>query len=499
MEITRKKKLIYNTSSSIINQLIIISCGFILPRFFLSTYGSEVNGLISSITQFLSVISLMELGVGAVVQASLYKPLAMNDIDEINKIVKSAEDFFRKIAYILIVYGTILAICYPFIIQNSFSWFFDASLVIIIGLNSFSQYYFGITNRLLLCADQRAYVPLLTQSIGMLVSTVFSVILMKLNFQVQFIKIVSVFALMIGPFLQWIYVKTHYRIDKNITFFEEPIKQKWNGVIQHLATYVQNNTDIIMLSLFSTLSNVSIYSIYNLVVNGLKLLIEAFNAGVQALFGNMLANGEKVQLREKFLHYEWVMHSIITLIFICTGFLITPFVQVYTNGINDANYYMPNFGFLLTAAVAISCLRYPYYILTVAAGHFKETQLSALVEMIINIIISFLLVRRFGLIGVAIGTLVSVAYRTMYLAYYIKNIISYNIRCFIKQIFVDCVVVLVVVIVYLKLQIKLNTIDYLSWSMMAIKIFLIAFSAEIVANSIFFRSYLIKLVKRFFK
>lgn len=71
----RKKKLIYNTVSSLIYQIVTIVCGFILPRVILNYYGSEVNGLVNSITQFLQIIAFLDLGIGAVVKTSLYKPL----------------------------------------------------------------------------------------------------------------------------------------------------------------------------------------------------------------------------------------------------------------------------------------------------------------------------------------------------------------------------------------------------------------------------------------
>ena len=66
----RKKLLAKNTVASILSQLTALVCGFILPRFFLEHFGSEVNGLVNSITQFLGVISFLELGIGAVVQSS---------------------------------------------------------------------------------------------------------------------------------------------------------------------------------------------------------------------------------------------------------------------------------------------------------------------------------------------------------------------------------------------------------------------------------------------
>ena len=76
---TREKKLLFNTSFSLVHQVVTIICGFILPRFFLECYGSEANGLVASIGEFLSFIGLAELGVGAVVTSALYKPLANND------------------------------------------------------------------------------------------------------------------------------------------------------------------------------------------------------------------------------------------------------------------------------------------------------------------------------------------------------------------------------------------------------------------------------------
>ena len=90
----RKKLLVKNTASSLLSQLTALICGFILPRFFLLHFGSEVNGLVNSITQFLGVISFLELGVGAVVQSSLYKPLADKDNQKISCVVVSANRFF---------------------------------------------------------------------------------------------------------------------------------------------------------------------------------------------------------------------------------------------------------------------------------------------------------------------------------------------------------------------------------------------------------------------
>ena len=99
-----KKRTLLNIFSSIILQIVAMGCGLIIPKLILSTFGSEVNGLISSLNQFLSYISLVEGGLGSVILAALYFPLAKNDNKKLSAVVNAANHFFRVIAYIFIVY-----------------------------------------------------------------------------------------------------------------------------------------------------------------------------------------------------------------------------------------------------------------------------------------------------------------------------------------------------------------------------------------------------------
>lgn len=167
----RKKKLAKNTISSLIFQVTTIVCGFILPRLILLYYGSETNGLVNSITQFLSIISFLELGVGAVVQSSLYKPLSKNDSVEVSKIVKSANKFFRTLAKIMLVYVGGLILFFPFISNQSYNFAYTATLILAMSISSFAQYYFGIVNRLLLLANQKGYIQYNVQTVTLIANT----------------------------------------------------------------------------------------------------------------------------------------------------------------------------------------------------------------------------------------------------------------------------------------------------------------------------------------
>jgi O-antigen/teichoic acid export membrane protein len=482
---TRKQKLIINTSSSLLNQFITVICGIILPRVYISAFGTEINGLVTSITQFISIVSFLQLGVGAVVQSSLYGPLARKDKDEVSAIVVSANKFFRRIAIALIFYAIVLLFVYPHIINTNHSFIYTSSLIIIITLSSFAQYYFGLTYQLLLNSDQLAFVTLFTNAGTTILNTIIILILIQFDTSIQLVKLVSATVFLIRPIVyQWV-VRRRYSLNLHVKFSTEPIKQKWNGIAQHIASVVLTSTDIIVLTLFSTLSAVSVYSVYYYVVRGIKDIVIATTAGIKALFGNMLHNNEMTKLNQVFEKYEWMVHTFTVLIFTITGILIIPFIKIYTAGITDYNYIYPTFGILLTMAQAMYCLRLPYNQIVLAAGHFKQTQNSALIEALLNISISVGLVISHGLVGVAIGSLVAMTYRTIYLAWYLsQNILNRRFRYFIFHAGVD--LVSAIVMIYMCQWIELERNTFFAWVFMGVKVSLLCLAGSLITNLVFY-------------
>ena len=146
----RKKKAIINVCFSLVLQLVTIISGFIVPRLFIGRFGSDVNGLINSITSFIGYITLLQTGVGSAVKAALYKPLAKKNKEELSIIVKTADSFFKKIAFATIIYICILMIVFPFTVAKEYDWLYSISLVAIIGITTAAQYFFGITYQITL-------------------------------------------------------------------------------------------------------------------------------------------------------------------------------------------------------------------------------------------------------------------------------------------------------------------------------------------------------------
>ena len=468
----RSKYFVLNTLASLANQVIVVICGFILPQLILNYYGSSVNGLIQSITQFIGLVGIFDAGMGVVIEACLYKPLAEGDSRKIGQVMTSGQRFYYRFVAILGVYIVSLIFIMPKLVPE-FDATYTITLMLAISLSSFGQYCLGVTNSILLSADQKKYINLVASTIVTILNTVIGALLIKNNFSIQIVKLVASLVYIARPIFLAVYVKKHYIVNWHASYSGEPIKQKWYGFAQHLAFLVVGNTDVTVLTIMSSIENVSIYSTYFLVINGIKTMISAVTSGFDSLLGNMLAKNEKYNISLTFNCFEVFVHVIVTFLFGITGLLIVPFILIYTKNVNDANYNQPFFASMICLAYAVYCLRIPYITVVKVAGHFKQTQLSSIVEAAINILVSVICVSKFGLVGVAFGTMVAMAYRTIYLVFYVRNIIYRSPKYFLKYICIDIILLSLMIVTTHHLTIV--SYSYISWLVLALKVSAISF------------------------
>ena len=429
-----KNKSIINVVSSIALQLVTIISGFIIPKVIINTFGSDANGLVSSITQFLNYINLIEGGISSVIMAAMYKPLYNKDDQKINSIVVTTKNFFRKISYIFIGYSVILSIVYPFLVSSNFSFEYISSMVWILSISLFIRYFFSLTWKLLLQADQKVYISSTVQIVVVVLNTILTVVSVSIYKDLHFLKIISSLAFLVQPLLFNYYIKKYYHLDLSIPSDKNVIKHRWDGFGINLAAFFNLNTDVTVLTLFSTLANVSIYSVYSLVSNGIKSIITAISAGLIPTLGHTYAEGDEKKLNSFFNAYEFIIFIATYTVFTIAILTVVPFVEIYTKGVNDAEYTQPVFSVLLLISIGIFCLREPYVNMAYSAGKFKESCKFAYIETIINVVLSVFFVYRFGLNGVAFGTLVSMTFRTLMQVFFLKyNILYRSPLVFVKN------------------------------------------------------------------
>lgn len=403
-EKSRTQNAVLNISFSLGSQLVTALIGLVLPQLMITTYGSEVNGLIASITQFLSFISLLEAGAGGVIRSALYSPLARHDMDSVSGIYKATSAFFRHIGLIFVVYVVALCFIYPAISKTEFELWYVVLMILILSIGTGLQYFLGLTNYSILIADQKAHIAHALNIITLVVNFALTYALILLNTEIHIVKLVSCAVFATKPFFYAFYMKRTYKIDKGVEPNKKAIAQRWNGLIHHLAYFVHTNTDVILLTAFLGTGFVSVYTVYWAVIIGIRGVLMSFSDGIAPGIGNLMAKENKEYVVKFFERFEFLQTMMVTILFSTTASMIIPFMQVYTRNITDYNYILPLFGYLLVLAEGLYCIRCIYSNFSLAAGKYKETQMGAIVEAGLNLVISSVLIHYMGLVGIVIGT-----------------------------------------------------------------------------------------------
>lgn len=465
--LSRGQKAIISTITSFGLEVVNVIAALIIPRMILGFYGSEVNGLMSSITQFLGYATLLQMGVGGVIRAELYKPLAEKDHVKISKVMKATAQFFTKIAVVCCLYIIILSLIYPSVVKQSFDFFYTFFLILIIGASTAAQYFWGFPYRALVMADQKVFIYDFLQIISVLLNIIITVILILAGCSIHIVKLGSSIVFCIQPIVLKKYCERYYRLDSSAEPDNNAIKQRWNGAGYSLADFVHRNTDVFVITVFSSLKLVSVYSIYSTIYNGVNSIITMCTNSFGAAIGDMIAKKETDVLNNTFKLYEFITHVVASIVYAVAMVMIIPFIRIYTEGITDVNYVENTFAIVILTAELMFCLRQPYQTVVTSAGHFRQTQKGAYIEAVMNIVISIFLVSKYGLIGVAIGTLVSMIYRTLDLMAYVKKyLLSIAWTRVIKRYLISFVSIVIPVLILNNISIVIDS--FISWFFWAI-------------------------------
>lgn len=483
----KSKVTLLNMMSGLILQFFTMVSGFIIPRIILTYFGSDVNGLISSLNQFLGYIGLLEGGITGVIVANLYKPIVENNNNKISSVLVTAKEFYRKIGILFIGYSIIVAFVYPLLIKSQFSYTYVWSLTLVLAITLFIQYMFSLTLKTLLEADKKNYVVNFVQCAIVISNVIFAFISVVIYPNVHILKLVSGVLFVFQPIAYKKFVDKSYKINWNAKKDNSLIASRWNGFAINFAAFIHNSTDITILTICADLKMVSIYSVYCLVSNGLKQLINACLSGISNTVGQAYAKVNWKEVNLKLDIYEYIVFILVFFLYTMAALLITPFVLLYTKGITDTNYNQHIFGVLLCISEAMYLVKLPHLNLAYSANKFKEITRPAYIEAGINIIISVLLVGRFGVSGVAIGTIIAMAYRLVFQVHYTSSLIpERKVGNFYKRMGMFVCGSLISFFICSGI-IELNTLSIRNWILHAIIYCVIVGSTFLVVSVIGFR------------
>lgn len=453
-------------------QIVVFISGIILPRFILQAYGSSINGMITSVNQFLTYLGLAEAGVATASVVALYTPLALGRKDEVNSILSAARKFYNRSGVLFLSLTAVLVFIYPFFISGQLDNSLVRWMIVVLAGSTLVDYFFLGKYRVLLMANQEGYVVALIQSVGTVANMVVSIGLIYAGASVLAVKAVATGVYVLRLFLVKAYAKKKYPdLDFHAQPAEGALKQKNAALFHQVVTIIVNNTDTTILTIClgsRSLLEVSVYGIYMLVVNAVNQLLTSFSNGLTAGFGEVIARREEETLKKSYSDYEYMFFLIFFVVVACMGVLLIPFISVYTIDMKDVQYVRPVIAVLFTLLVFLQNVRIPGLTIICAAGHYKETRYQAGLEAAINIVVSLALVWSMGMTGVLIGTVCSYGYRSFEIILYTnRHLIPGTAKTAFIRIIRNLIVTAVLIVAGIWL-IPQNMTSFINWFIYAV-------------------------------
>lgn len=415
---SRTTNSLRNAKVNLIIYALTILISFFSRKVFLDGLGDNFMGLMSILRNILDFLNLAELGIGWAVGVKLYKPLAENNREEIEDILKFCGYLYKKVGLTIVILGMLVSIGFP--------WFFDGTGV------SFSLIYFCFYSflttlvlgyylnyhQIILQADQKeSILALSTKGIGLVkqILQLIAVILFKYIFLWILLDLLfgifTVFLVrhQINSHYQWLQISLK-NLNKDIIVKNKELFQNLKQVSIHkFSFFVLSGTDQILVYLFVNIQSVAFFANYQMLFGHITSFVNSAFSGAQASIGNLVAENDLLQIKKVYWEMMTLRFFVAGVIIFCTLSLIQPFILIW---LGERYLLSDSVVYLLLITTLIAQVRMPNEMFINGYGLFHDVW-APIIEAIINLLVSIIFGYYFGIVGIILGTAISTGLITL--------------------------------------------------------------------------------------
>ncbi len=387
--------------------------GFILRTVFIQHLGDTLNGVNDLYTGILSVLSMAELGVGTALNYSLYGPVARRDYEKIKSYMLLYKKAYWVIGLVIALLGIAISPFLPYLVKQPEGVSVrDLTLYYFIFLFNTVSSYFVAYKYSLVNAEQNNYIQTNIITITKMITVCLQllVVIFTENFYLylltaSFVELAQKF------FVSWYLNRRYpYLKDRNVVKLSKEetgdVINKTKALVFHkVGDVARLQTDSMIIGAFINVTLVGYVGNYNMVLTSVSNFVNIIFNSVLSSFGNLIATESKDKQYQLFKVYRFFACWIYG--FSAVGFflLLTPFVVIWQGGTEK-----------VLPAMVVACILTDYYFkgerivlsnFKTAAGVFEQDKYLALLQGVVNLVISIVLVQKIGLVGIYIGTIVS--------------------------------------------------------------------------------------------
>lgn len=368
-----------------------------------------VNGLFNNI---LTILSFSELGIGSAIIYNMYKPTRCGNFEEISALLNLYRKAYNLIAVIVSIIGLLIIPFLPYIIQESVDIQESLSIIYLLFLaNTVSSYLFSY-RKALFTADQEDYIITIIEKFTQIIFIILQLVFLYFTHNFYIYLSFQIIATLISNIIVYFCAGKKYTVIINNTQakLQKSQTKKIMGDISALFCYKigvisLNATDNILISKMINITVVGISSNYTMIVNALETIISKAFFGVVASIGNLNSTdnvAEKKQVFDELTTFAYWLYGFCSIELIL---LLNETIAIWAG----TQYILPDFKSVIALVLTFYVFGSNYIASNYrqTLGYFKEARLVPAIAAVLNIIISIVLGKIWGLFGIYMGTFIT--------------------------------------------------------------------------------------------
>ena len=481
----RTKNSIRNAIVSVIMVILTSLIGLISQKIFITILCTEYLGITGLFTNIISMLGIVELGIGPAIIYNLYRPVKENDINKIKSLVFFYKKAYTIIAFLVLLIWLLFIPFLPFIVNNVTISDNIIVIYILFLVDTFASYLIAYKQSILY-ANQENYIVNIIHIFYLVIMNILQLIFLYITHNYYLYLIIKIMcrfgenyvvAFISKKKYPEIFVDGHEKLDKKTS---KGIFKRTKGLVFHkLGNFVVDGSDIIIISFFLGIKMVGLYTNYNLIITAINNLMTHIFSAITASVGNLLIEPNKEKkycVFENIYFINFWISSIISIAFLC---VIQPFIVIW---IGEEYLLSTMIIITLSMSLYVRSMTKTMNTFKEAAGIFYEDRLVPVGQSIINIVLSIILVHYFGMAGVFMGTIISylLLHFYSYPKYVYKTIFSDSILLYFIHFFKYLLLVILMGVI------SFIIIEYINFNNSLIQIFFNGIISLIIVNIVIF-------------
>lgn len=411
---SRTENALRNSMAGLFSKIITLCLGFVSRTVFIYVLGTNLLGVNSLYTEILSMLSFAELGVGTALQFAMYKPIAHRDDNKIAQILVFYKKVYLCVVAIIITMGLALIPFLPRIVKGA-DMLTVAQLkgYYILFLFDTSASYFLAHKLSYVDARQESYVNTKYEFVTNTITNILQIIVVAVWKNFLLYLLTRTACRLISRLMISILLNRRYPVLNNRPKEPLPVEEKrgiFNEVkglaVHQFSSVAVHSTDNIIISSLSGLgvAAVGLISNYTLLIQSVLEFVRIVLGGVAAGFGDIVAQQDRAGYHRAFLDMVFLNFWIYGFCAICFYILVPPFITLWIGAdklIDPISFFL----IILNLFLQGQCTAYSYA--RIAVGNFSKDSIWALVQALVNLVVSAIGAHYLGLVGVYVGTICS--------------------------------------------------------------------------------------------